>query len=474
MLLGQILLFMAVIFLTRLILKGTSYQWALYIISLLALYHFQPLSPIRGLVFWFPTIMVFLSILSWTIINSGNASDYIENRIALGLIFGLLLAIGASQYVNTRVLDLLTPTPGLPSILVGILLIAAAYSLARHRNNFNQMPILVISAIILIFLVILKSNTLSLAASQILRRLNGQSVPLAAASDISWVGYSYFSFRILHTLFDRKRVAGLDVSLREYFLYLIFFPTILAGPIDRVKHFTGQIRAEIFPFSKGDLVEGIFRISRGVLYKFILADSLALFSLSSQSVYQISHAGWAWILVYSFAFRIFFDFAGYTEIAIGLGRLAGIQLPENFRQPYRSRNITQFWNNWHITLTQWFRTYYFNPLTRQLRTRLKSLNPAGLIFFTQTTTMVLVGLWHGISWNFVLWGLWNGLGLFIHNRWSSILLPKFEGIQAFVNSRWGSALSVVLNFHYIALGWVWFALPTPGESVMVFRRLIGL
>jgi D-alanyl-lipoteichoic acid acyltransferase DltB (MBOAT superfamily) len=178
-----------------------------------------------------------------------------------------------------------------------------------------------------------------------------------------------------------------------------------------------------------------------------------------------------WIVVYSYAFRILFDFSGYTDIALGIARIAGISLPENFRHPYLSRNITVFWSNWHITLTQWFRTYYFNPITRFLKINYKSLSPVIIVIFAQLSTMVLIGLWHGISWNFIIWGLWNGIGLFLHNRWSEFVGPKILSIKNKVFSVPYTILGVVLTFHFVALGWVWFSLPSINESLMVFSKL---
>jgi D-alanyl-lipoteichoic acid acyltransferase DltB (MBOAT superfamily) len=213
------------------------------------------------------------------------------------------------------------------------------------------------------------------------------------------------------------------------------------------------------------------RIFRGLFLKFILADSLAIISLNSYSANTITQSGALWINLYAYAFRIFFDFSGYTDIAIGIARIAGINLPENFKRPYLSRNITLFWNNWHITLTQWFRTYFFNPMTRFFRSNYKNLPPPLLIFFTQISTMILIGLWHGISWNFVIWGFWNGLGLFIHNRWSEKIKPKLTFLKSKPLSLPYTIISVIFTFNFIALGWVWFALPNLNDSLIVFTNL---
>ena len=200
-----------------------------------------------------------------------------------------------------------------------------------------------------------------------------------------------------------------------------------------------------------------------------------MISLNQAHLSQVNSSFWLWILLYAYALRIYFDFSGYTDIAIGIGNLAGIHLPENFANPYLKTNITAFWNSWHITLAQWFRSYVFNPLTRSLRLSPRQLPPWVIIFVGQVVTMLLIGLWHGISWSFAIWGLWHTLGLFFHNRWSEWSRPQLAslatrqpGIRAAL--AFGGWL---LTFNYVVLGWVWFALPYPSQAIEVFQRLFG-
>jgi alginate O-acetyltransferase complex protein AlgI len=195
--------------------------------------------------------------------------------------------------------------------------------------------------------------------------------------------------------------------------------------------------------------------------------------LNATNAAQVRSAGWAWVLLYAYTFQIFLDFSGYTDIAIAIGRLLGVRLPENFISPYLKPNITQFWNNWHITLTQWFRAYFFNPLTRALRSSKKKLPIPIIIFMTQIGTMILIGLWHGVTWNFFLWGLWHGLGIFFHNRWSDLTKARFIVLPI----RWQKVLNlggILLTFHFVALGWVFFALPSPVISSAFFMKLFTI
>jgi D-alanyl-lipoteichoic acid acyltransferase DltB (MBOAT superfamily) len=182
-----------------------------------------------------------------------------------------------------------------------------------------------------------------------------------------------------------------------------------------------------------------------------------------------------WIVLYAYAFQIYFDFSGYTDIALGIARLLGINLPENFASPYLKPNLTQFWNNWHMTLTQWFRAYFFNPVTRWLRAWEKPLPAPAMIALTQIATMLLIGFWHGVTWNFALWGLWHGVGLFIHNRWGD--MTKARAAEWAVTPFRKNILNlggIIVTFHFVALGWVFFALSSTPASMQVFVKLFGL
>lgn len=248
-------------------------------------------------------------------------------------------------------------------------------------------------------------------------------IPQPAPLVLGWLGFSYIAFRLLHTIRDRQSARLPAATLGEYVTYVIFFPALSAGPIDRIERFLPELRQPA-PLTSPDGLFVIRRVVLGLFKKFVIADTLAIIALNDTLVQRIHTSGWMWILVYAYTLQIYFDFSGYTDIAIGMARLLGIRLPENFAAPYLKPNLTQFWNNWHITLTQWFRAYAFNPLTRTLRRT--SLPIWVIVLITQLSTMILIGLWHGITINFVLWGLWHGGGLFIHNRWTEWSRGRFD------------------------------------------------
>jgi len=443
----------------------------LLVISALAVYALQPALPVRGLDFWLPTLTLGLTVLGWVLTTPRQQRIWRGNWPAVAILGGIVILLGLTRYLVFS-LPLTASNPPQILLILVVLLIVAATGFLLWR--FSKPGKLILSAafvfVILIF-VLLKVPALSEWTSQVLRGWNGQSTLLASPLDLRWLGFSYIAFRLLHTLRDRQSGRLPTVSLSEYVVYVIFFPALSAGPIDRIERFVGDLRRPLL-ITSDDYGEAGKRLVVGLFKKFVIADTLGLVALNATNAPQVRSAGWAWVLLYAYAFQIYFDFSGYTDIAIGLGRLLGIKLPENFRAPYLKPNLTQFWNNWHMTLTQWFRAYFFNPVTRSLRSGKKKFSIPSIVFITQMGTMVLIGLWHGVTWNFIAWGAWHGLGLFIHNRWSEWTKGRF----AMLPIRWQKVLNVggvVLTFHFVAIGWVFFALPSLSISGHFLQTLVG-
>ncbi len=474
MTLSSILVFAAAAVLIRLVARERFRGVLLLIASVLAIYWLQPLSPVRNLDFWLPTATLTLAVLSWWISAPVDQRSWWQNAGTLGLLAGLVLAIGLTRFLGLEPFITASLPPQIGLIALALAALALLGLLLARLPKGTFLPGFSIFALIGLF-VVLKMPVLTTAAAAGLRALMGQSTSLAKAGDLSWLGFSYVAFRLIHTLRDRQTGRLPAVSLQEYLVYAIFFPSFTAGPIDRLDRFVKDLRRSPVVLAADDFAAAGSRLALGLFKKFVLADSLALIALNAGNAGQVRSAGWMWLLVYAYALQIFFDFSGYTDIAIGLGRLLGIRLPENFNAPYLKPNLTQFWNNWHMTLTQWFRAYFFNPLTRALRSAKKPLAQPLMILITQVSTFVLIGLWHGITLNFVLWGLWHGLGLFAQNRWSDWIKPhaaRLEG-RPFLKGT-ATVLGTLLTFHYVALGWVWFALPSPQLSWRVLTRLFGL
>ena len=481
--------------------------------SLAAIYGMQPTSAIRRLDFWLPTAAVALTVITWALTQTSAPGERRTFWTGSAAILVTIVCLALPGY-SFSPLHSLAPRqiPALWQILLVVgFLLGLAGLLTRLPGKRTASALF--SGLILALFILLKSDALLTWGSATLRGLAGQDTTLASALDIRWLGFSYLAFRLLHVLRDHQmglqsRLPGKlpRCSLVEFAVYALFFPAYACGPIDRLPRFLsdfqpprlpGQspIDKSLFPtaevpnqesrppqtrrlsinLSAETVFTGSKRIVWGIFKKFVLADTLGLIALNGQNVSQASQPFWLWVILYAYALRIYFDFSGYTDIAIGMGNWWGIRLPENFTAPYLKTNLTRFWSSWHITLAQWLRAYVFNPLTRTLRTSRVKLSTGLVVFIGQMTTMLLIGLWHGITWNFAAWGAWHGLGLFIHNRYSDWWRGKDfawshrPGVQNIL-----SAVSWLLTFQYVCLGWVWFALPDIGQAWGVMHRLFGV
>ena len=455
-------------------------RWILFLASLLAVYALQPALAIRQLDFWLPTASIGLAVLVWALTARSNGPPDAGRRAISGADIGaaaaaagVILGLAATRHVGLSAVLIPGRPPDVLWVAVALLILlalAAALRAARPGRWILAATIIVVLAL----LVVLKTDGLALAAAAAMRRLTGQDPGLASPLDIRWLGFSYIAFRLVHALRDRMTGRLPDCPLRDFLTYVVFYPAVTSGPIDKVDRFLKDLHTG--PSRPGDLLlPGGERVLLGIFKKFVLADGLAVLALNAVVASPKAAAGWMWLFLYAYALRIYFDFSGYTDIALGLGRWAGIALPENFNRPYTQPNLTAFWNSWHITLAQWFRSYFFNPLTRALRSSPRRI-PMWLIILTgQLSTMALIGLWHGVSWNFLIWGLWHGAGVFVHNRWgewSRGWQPRLEDRPMW--KKIYTAASTLATFQFVVLGWVWFALPGPADSAAVFLRLFGI
>jgi alginate O-acetyltransferase complex protein AlgI len=330
--------------------------------------------------------------------------------------------------------------------------------------------------IIAIFAV-LNTESLATQLSRWWRTMTGQDPAVASLVDLSWLGFSYVAFRLIHTLRDRQTGLLPVLSLREYVTYVIFAPSFVAGPIDRAERFVIDYRA--LPGLRGlDAARfraGGTRIAIGLLKKFVIADSLALgMSLTAQNAAQTQSGGWLWVLLYGYGLRLYFDFSGYTDIAIGIGILFGITLPENFKRPYLKTTLTAFWQSWHMTLSSWARFYVFSPFSRWMLMRQHKPSSTLIVLIAQLATMATIGLWHGVTWGFLAWGLWHGVGLWLHKQWSDRTRKWYRGLNEKPRQKraW-TMVSWFVTFQFVMLGWVWFALPID-LAVPTFGKLFGL
>jgi len=281
----------------------------------------------------------------------------------------------------------------------------------------------------------------------------------------AWLGGSYILFRLIHVAIEARKPGFPELAFPEFALYVLFPATLMAGPIARLPEFSKN-----FSYARprfGEAAEGARRILVGIFKKFVVADFIAILPIG------FAHGGLStprlWASLYLFGFQLFFDFAGYCDIAIGAAALAGFVVPENFHSPYLQANITRFWQSWHATLSGWMRDYLFFPLGRALRTRAPRLPAAAAALVCQTATMVVIGLWHGLFAGYAVWGLWHGLGLFAHREWSRARAGRPPGAWAPLRR----AGATFVTFQFVMIGWVFFYGTSLAESMTVLAKLAG-
>ncbi len=282
-----------------------------------------------------------------------------------------------------------------------------------------------------------------------------QSVQLPVPEFFLPAGISFFTFQGLAYVIDvyRDEVPA-SRSLVQFALFKAFFPQLVAGPIVRYQDLADELPHRTH--SLGAVVDGLTRFGFGLAKKVLVADTLGR---TADSIFNSPQSEWsagnAWLALVFYTLQIFFDFSGYSDMAIGMGRICGLRLPENFRQPYRATSVTEFWRRWHMTLSTWFRDYLYIPMGG---------NRAGSVrlTFNLLTVFVLCGLWHGANATFVLWGLYHGL-LLVGER-------AVKHLFGFVPSSGGGWLYTILA---VMLGWGIFRLPTLSQSKDFVYALAG-
>lgn len=274
------------------------------------------------------------------------------------------------------------------------------------------------------------------------------------------LGISFHTFQSMSYVIDVYRGQQKAVSSPlDYALYLSFFPQLVAGPIVRAKVFFAGLYAWVPP-SALEIQQGMFSVLFGMIKKIVFADQ---FALVADSYFGNVHAHpgmfQAWTGTAAFAMQIFFDFSGYTDIAIGCALLLGFHFPANFRRPYLASSITEFWRKWHISLSQWLRDYLYIPLGGNQHGKLRT-------YRNLMITMLLGGLWHGANWNFMIWGGYHG---------ALLSLEKIAGTKSSADRPPGilKLPGICLTFALVCIGWVFFRAANLQDSLFVIREMFA-
>jgi alginate O-acetyltransferase complex protein AlgI len=283
-------------------------------------------------------------------------------------------------------------------------------------------------------------------------KVNGLFLPL---------GISFFTFEFIHYAIDRYKGKVDKGFFLEYLSFILFFPTMVAGPIKRFQDFKESLRQPLTPLAD-DFFYGITRILVGLAKKFCLADLLTAFS--DHLNYEDISIAPRWILIVwllAFGFKIYFDFSAYSDIAIGSSRLFGIRVKENFNWPYFQPNITEFWKNWHISLYRWLVDYIFIPLGG-------SRGGIVLVLRNIMLTMIVSGLWHGASWNFLVWGIYHGILLSIHRLWNIFWKPvRSNTFNLLIYFNTG------ITFVFVNIGWSFFCMDLQTVKLFYYKLIVG-
>ena len=266
---------------------------------------------------------------------------------------------------------------------------------------------------------------------------------------------SFFTFQQISYLIDSYSQKSKEHSFLNYALFVTFFPQLIAGPIVHHKEMMPQfLDTQNNVMNHRNISFGLFIFSLGLFKKIAIADMFAVWATAGFDTGTTLTLVEAWVTSLSYTFQLYFDFSGYTDMAIGVALMFNIRLPVNFNSPYKARNIQDFWRRWHITLSRFLKDYIYIPLGGNRRGEIR-------LYVNLMITFILAGLWHGAGWSFIFWGFLHGLALVVHRIWSifSITLPLW--------------VAWFVTFNFINISWVFFRAKEWDDATKVLSGMIG-
>jgi D-alanyl-lipoteichoic acid acyltransferase DltB (MBOAT superfamily) len=284
--------------------------------------------------------------------------------------------------------------------------------------------------------------------------ISGTNVPLLNL--ILPLAISFFTFQQIAYLVDSYKGETNEYDFLNYALFVTFFPQLIAGPIVHHKEMMPQfanIRNKVKNYK--NIAIGLFIFSIGLFKKVVIADTFAIWSNKGFDVSQSLSMIEAWVTSLSYSFQLYFDFSGYTDMAIGAALLFNIKLPINFNSPYQARDIQDFWRRWHITLSRFLRDYIYIPLGGN-----KVSSPR--VYGNLLVTFILGGLWHGAGWTFIFWGFLHGAALIVHRVWKSIGYKMWD---------W---LAWLITFNFVNIAWIFFRAKEWNDAMKVLTAMFSL
>lgn len=272
------------------------------------------------------------------------------------------------------------------------------------------------------------------------------------------IGISFYTFETITYVVDvYRKVHKPQTNFWNYQLYIIFFPKLIAGPIIRYHDFADQISNRFFSDTFYNRLAGFTRFSIGLAKKILLANVLGSYADEIFGYdYSAMDNATAWFGILCYTFQIYFDFSGYSDMALGLARMMGFSLPENFNSPYTSKSITEFWRRWHISLGNWMKNYLYIPLGGN------KVNSTARLYLNLVLVFLASGFWHGASWNFIFWGCFHGLFLVLERAGLSKVYAKLPNV-----------ITILINFIVVAVGWVYFRIEHFADASLYVSRMFN-
>jgi alginate O-acetyltransferase complex protein AlgI len=301
------------------------------------------------------------------------------------------------------------------------------------------------------------------------------AIPLGVLGYYKWLpagglplGLSFLTFELVSFTIDRRRGRTGDTSIVDYLAFALFFPCRVAGPIKRFGEFREAVAEATV--SSSNVYAGVVRVLVGVAKKVVLADSLGM------TVSELAYAATpmhALKILLAYSAQIYLDFSAYSDMAIGVSRIFGIEIPENFNWPYLSVNIQEFWTRWHISLSTWVRDYIFMPVgARAFASRLRR-RPMAIASLSYLASFAVVGAWHGLTANFLLWGLYQGVLLSGHHVYRRTVAARLA-TNPLYHSAAVRAASMGVTFAFVTAGWIFFVTPDLKQAAHLARLIVGL